>query len=82
MINGKHNHHYGNKIPVGGDVFPDEVESWCKENCRGEWSWFWEIDTDEDKAEFTSYVSFSNESDLIDFMLMRGESYNGKSICK
>lgn len=80
MTNGKHNIQYGNKIPVGGDYFPESVEDWCVENCRGEWSWFWEIDTD--KNESTVFVSFENESDLIDFMLMRGESYNGKSICK
>jgi hypothetical protein len=80
MTNGKHNYHYGNKIPVGGDIFPDEVEIWCKENCRGEWSWFWEINAEE--CESTVYVSFADESDLIDFMLIRGESYYGKSICK
>ena len=80
MINGKHNYHYGNKIPVGGVIFPDEVADWCRENCRGEWSWFWEIDTDEGKT--TVYVSFADERDLIDFMLIRGESYYGKSICK
>lgn len=75
MINGKHNIHYGNKIPVGSDILPDDVETWCVNNCIGKWSWFWEIDTDQGKA--TVFVSFENETDLIDFMLVRGESYNG-----
>jgi hypothetical protein len=82
MTTGKHNIDYGNKVPVGGHVFPDEVEKWCQENCKGEWGWFWEIELDGGKADFTSYVSFANEDDLIDFMLMRGDLYNGKSVCK
>jgi len=76
MIDGKYNLHFDHRMAVGTDKFPDEVGTWCKDNCDGRWGWYWEVVS----GSPTVFVTFERESDLIDFALLRGESY-GKSFC-